>query len=80
MKSIPINGRNIVGTTGVCAASALNSPLKPRKMGNNQTPSECKHLKYDMCLHLKHSNNPWRCPIMDLEDKHCPDYDPKEKK
>ena len=45
-----------------------------------QTPSECKHLKYDMCLHLKHSNNPWRCPIMDLEDKHCPDYEPKEKK
>lgn len=49
-------------------------------MENNQTPSECKHLKYDMCLHPIHSNNPWRCPIMDFEDKHCPDYQPKEKK
>lgn len=46
----------------------------------NQTPSECKYLKYDMCLHSRHSDNPWRCPIMDLEDKHCSSYEPKEKK
>lgn len=35
--------RNAEYTTGVCAASAVNSPQKPRKMENNQTPSECRH-------------------------------------
>lgn len=36
-------------TIGVCVASAINSPLKLRKMGNNQTPSECKHYKDRKC-------------------------------
>lgn len=31
-------------TTGVCAASAINSPLKPRKMENKQTPTK-NHIK-----------------------------------
>lgn len=32
-------------TTIVCVASAIDLPLKPRKMENNQTTSECKHYK-----------------------------------
>lgn len=69
-------------TTGVCVASAINSPLKPRKMENNQTPSECRH--YVEMLGYCELRNSWSmacnlCPYKD-EDCDCPNYEPKEKK
>lgn len=63
----------------------LISPLKQRKMENNQTPSECKH--YQESRHCgftsrKCSNPKHRDVFCGLSANQycCPDYEPKEKK
>lgn len=55
---------------------------KPRKMENNQTPSECKHCNADG-IHCDKHNEPagenmrvYPCYIKEFP---CPDYEPKEK-
>lgn len=65
-------------TTGVCVASAVNSPLKPINMENNQTPSECKYYKDGGCEH----HLPYhRCCMRIVKPMtECFYYQPKEKK
>lgn len=45
-------------------------------MENNQTPSECKHNYGLNCTLLKNQ----KCECIVKHFKHCPDYEPKEKK
>lgn len=69
-------------TTGVCVVSAINSPLKPRKMENNQTPSECKHYNNGACV----AHNSTKClntlfsVRYGYQKPNCLDYELKEKK
>lgn len=58
---------------------ATISPLKTRKMENNQTPTECK-------LHCRVKGNhkclkTWQgCILYSMHNSYCPDYQSKEKK
>lgn len=64
-------------------AFAIDLPLKPRKMENNQTSSECKYYDCEYCAHPDHYCKGHLQNICDLEHElveHCPDYEPKEKK
>lgn len=61
---------------------ATSSPLKPRKMENNQTPSECKHYNNGACV----AHNSAKClntlfsVRYGYQKPNCLDYEPKEKK
>ena len=78
-----INGSKRCRIYNWCSvAFAINSPLKPRKMENNQTPSECKHYNNGACV----AHNSTKClntlfsVRYGYQKPNCLDYEPKEKK